>query len=127
MTQSDDTIDLGAVQRALRTELTQRGRQVSADSAGMRAALYITGPDDVALALFELKPNAGDAVYDLMFQGSWVSGMPPRFAVVPAAGADVDSLTMLEQMRAHPLLFEIEEGTVRFRDLDSVLAAHLDI
>jgi len=83
------------------------------------------GPNDVATAVFELKPSAGDAVYDLMQQGAWVGGMPPRFAVVPAASADDDSLETLEQMRAHPLLFDLEDGCVRFRDLDSVLAAHL--
>jgi len=120
-----DTVDLGAVRRALRAELAERGRHAAGDSAGTRASLYITGPDDVALALFELKATAADAVHDLMFQGAWVNGMPPRFAVVPAATADVDSLSMLEQMRAHPLLFETEDGSVRFRDLDAVLDAHL--
>lgn len=127
MAQSDGCIDIGAVQCALRAALAERGQHLAGDSTGMNRALYIMGPNDVAAALFELKPSAGDAVYDLMCQGAWVSGMPPRFAVVPAATTDADSLETLEQIRAHPLLFDIDDGNVRFRDLDRVLAAHLGI
>lgn len=127
MTHSDDSIDLGAVQRSLHAELAERGQHLAGDSTGMHAALHIMGPDDLAAALFEFKPSVLDAVHDLMHQGAWVSGMPPRFVVVPAATADTESLELLEQMLAYPLLFDIEDGAVRFRDLDSVLAAHLDL
>lgn len=127
MAQPDGLIDIRAVRSALRTELAARGQHLAGDSAGMNPSVYIMGANDVAAALFELKPSADDAVYDLMYQGAWVSGMPPRFAVVPAATADADSLETLAQMHAHPLLFDIEDGNVRFRDLDSVLAAHLGI
>jgi len=127
MPQSPGSVDLIEVQRALRAELAERGQHLAGDSIGSNRALYIMGPNDVAAAVFELKPTAGDAITDLMYQGAWVSSMPPRFAVVPAADADVDSLDMLEQMRAYPLLFDVADGTVLFRDLDKVLAAHLDI
>jgi len=127
LTEPVDSLDLGAVQRALRVELAERGRHLAGDSTGSNRALYVMGPNDVAAAVFELKPSADDAVYDLMHQGAWVNGMPPRFAVVPAASADPDSLDTLQQMRAHPLLFDIVDGDVRFRDLDGILAAHLGV
>ncbi|MBI5232136.1 MAG: hypothetical protein HY876_08240 [Coriobacteriales bacterium] len=127
MARHDGSIDTYAVRRALRAELAERGQHLAGDSHGASRGLYIMGPDDVAVALFEVKPSASDAVYDLMHQGAWIDGMPPRFAVVPTATADADSLDMLEQLRAHPLLFDIEDDRVRFRDLDTVLAAHLDI
>jgi hypothetical protein len=91
----------------------------------MHRALYIMGANDVATALFEFKPSADDAVYELMYQGAWVAGMPPRFAVVPAETAENDSLETLEQMKAIPLLFDVAEDAVSFRDLDQVLGDHL--
>jgi len=125
MVHEDTPIDIGAVQRALRAALAERGRHLAGDTTGRNRALYIMGAGDVAAALFEIKSSADDAVYDLLNQGSWVAGMPPRFAVVPAATADAGSLETLEQMRAHPILFDVEAESVRFRDLDDVLAAHL--
>ncbi len=122
MTENHDSLDLGVVRRALHAELARRGQHLAGDSTGSNRALYVMGDNDVAAAVFEVKPSASDAVYDLMYQGAWVSGMPPRYAVVPAADADADSLDTLKQMRAHPLLFDIEDGAVRFRDLDEALA-----
>jgi len=121
MSHSDSPIDLGAVQRALRAELAQRGHNLARDTAGAGRALYVMGTDDVAIALFEFKPSADDAVYELMYQGAWVSGMPPRFAVVPAESAGDDSIETLTQMKAIPLLFDVAGGVVSFRDLDRVV------
>lgn len=125
MTEPESPLDLDAVKYALRTELAERGHHLASDTSGPNRALYIMGPNDVAAAVFELKPSADEAIYDLMYQGAWVGSMPPRFVVVPVASADADSLETLEQMRAHPLLFDIERGNVRFRDLDSMLTKHL--
>ncbi|MDO8963737.1 MAG: hypothetical protein Q7W30_04505 [Coriobacteriia bacterium] len=109
----------------MRAELAERGHLLASDTTGMYRALYIMGPNDVASALFEFKPSADDAVYELMYQGAWVSGMPPRFAVVPAETAEDDSLETLAQMKAIPLLFDVAEDAVTFRDLDRVLGDHL--
>jgi len=125
MPQTDSPIDFGAVRRALRAELAQRGHHLSSDTTGMRMALYVMGPNDVASALFEFKPSADDAVYEMMRQGAWVEGMPPRFAVVPAKTAGSDSLETLAQMKAIPLLFDVADGAVSFRELDRVLGDHL--
>jgi hypothetical protein len=125
MPQADSPVDLSAVQRALRAELAERGYHLSSDTTGMHRALYVMGANDVASALFEFKPSADDAVYELMYQGAWVAGMPPRFAVVPAETAEGDSLETLAQMKAIPLLFEVVEDAVSFRGLDQVLGEHL--
>ncbi|NTW29127.1 MAG: hypothetical protein HGA39_07170 [Coriobacteriia bacterium] len=111
-------IDFGAVSCALRTELAERGYQSSSDTTGMHRALYIIGLGDRARALFEFKPSADDAVYDLVYQGAWVAGMPPRFVVLPREEASSPSLDTLEQMKAIPLLFDVGEDTITFRDLD---------
>jgi hypothetical protein len=124
-TPTSGPIDHSDVQSALRAELASRGHHLSGDTTGMRRALYIMGSHDVALALFEFKPSADDAVYELMYQGAWVAGMPPRFAVVPSADAGADSLETLTQMKAIPLLFDVAEGHISFRDLDRLLAEHL--
>jgi len=125
MPQTDSPIDFGAVRCALRTELAERGHRLSSDTTGMHLALYVMGANDVAAALFEFKPSAEDAVYELMCQGAWVAGMPPRFAVVPAETAGSDSLETLAQMKAIPLLFDVSGDTVGFRDLDQVLGDRL--
>ena len=91
----------------------------------MHRALYIVGADDVAQALFEFKPSADDAVYELLCQGAWVAGMPPRFAVLPAAEAQSPSLETLVQIKAFPLLFDAGGEGVTFRDLDRLLREHL--
>jgi len=118
-------IDLGAVRRALRSELADNGHLLASDTAGSNRALYIMGDSDVARAVFEIKQSADDAVYDLMYQGAWVAGMPPRFAVVPSVNAGSDSLETLTHMKAIPLLFDVAEDTVRFHDLERLLRDHL--
>lgn len=125
MSESSSQIDLAAVRRALRARLAEHGHRLSGDTAGTHRALYILGDDDLALAVFEVKPSADDAVYELMCQGTWAPGMPPRFAVIPQAAAESDSLDTLMQMKAIPLLFETAGGMVKFRDLDRLLREHL--
>ena len=120
-----DPIDLGAVRLALRSALGSHGHRLSGDTAGIHRARYIMGDNDVARAVFEIKQSADDAVYELMHQGAWVAGMPPRFAVVPGAGAGSDSLETLTQMKANPLLFDVVGDTVTFRDLDRLLSEHI--
>lgn len=112
-----------AVIAALRAELAARGHHLSGDTTGMHKALYIMGDNDVARAFFEFKPNAEDAIYELMFQGAWVASMPPRFVVLPAEGAGHDSLETLVQMKAAPILFDTDGMKVTFRSLDRLLAA----
>jgi hypothetical protein len=113
------------VRGALRAELAERGHHLSSDTTGMSRSLYIVGPNDVAIALFEFKDSADDAVHELMYQGAWIAGMPPRFAVVPAETAGSDSLEVLAQMKAIPLLFDVAEDAVSFHNLDRVLSDHL--
>lgn len=125
MPDTDGPIDLCAVQRALRSELAEHGHRLSSDTAGTHRALYIMGDNDVARAVFEIKQSADDAVYELMHQGAWVAGMPPRFAVVPSANAGSDSLETLTQMKAIPLLFDVAGDAVGFRDLDQLLSVHI--
>lgn len=71
---------MAEARRSLRASLETRGYRVASDSHGLRGELYIVGEEDLARALFEFKPDAGVAC-DTMYQGSWVTGMPPRFAV----------------------------------------------
>jgi len=127
MSEQGQTPDLEAVKSALRLRLAQRGKHLAGDSLGSGRALYVMGPNDLAAAVFEFKASAEDAIYDLMYQGTWAQGMPPRFAVIPTASADADSLETLEHMKAYPLLFDTEDGEVRFRDLDAVLDEHLGV
>jgi hypothetical protein len=118
-------IDYDAVTRALRAELARRGHQTARDTTGMHRALYLVGANDVARALFEFKPSADDAMYDLMSQGAWVAGMPPRFAVLPGCEAHSPALETLVQIKAFPLLFDADGARVTFRDLDRLLGEHL--
>ncbi len=119
------TIDLSAVRCALRTELAARGHRLSGDTAGAHRALYIMGSNDVARVVFEFKESADDAAYELMYQGAWVAGMPPRFVVLPGSESASPSLETLEQIKAIPLLFDRDDGAVTFRDLDAILSGHL--
>lgn len=126
MAETSYPIDLSAVRRALRSQLADHGHRLSGDTAGTHRPLFILGDNDLARAVFEVKPSADDALYDLMCQGSWAPGMPPRFAVIPVAGAGSESLETLLQMEAIPLLFKIDGDTVEFPDLDRLLGEHLD-
>jgi len=119
--------DLAAVRAALRAELSARGHLVASDTLGLRSDLYIIGGNDLARALFHFDTDAGEAAMTMYYSaGSWAPGMPPRFAVLPAAESDSESLEMLEQMRAVPIFFAVEGARVTFSDLDRLLAEYLD-
>jgi hypothetical protein len=111
---------LEAARTALRAELEARGHAVASDTLGLRRELYLKGDGDLARALFEFMPSAEEAC-DRMYQGSWVEGLPPRFAVLPASEAGAPALEMLEQMRVRVLLFDQGAAGVVFRDLDEAL------
>lgn len=120
-------IELPAVRDALRAELTSRGHRVASDTLGLRLDLYIIGPNDLAKALFQINSDA-DLAAEVMYlgSGSWVEGMPPRFAVLPKSEASSPALEMLEQMHAIPLLFDTENDRPVFPELDALLAQHVD-
>lgn len=115
--------DKTVVRQALREALSSAGLVVQSDTLGARGELYVMGEDDLARALFEFHESAREAV-DAMYQGSWTPGLPPRFAVLPAAARDESDFEMLEQMRVVPLLYT-EAPAVAFPGLAEVLAAHL--
>lgn len=78
-----------------------------------------------------VSPDAGAAgrgareAVDTMYQGAWVDGLPPRFAVLPASTADESTFELLEQMRIIPLLYDVDGYVVEFADLDDVLSRNL--
>jgi hypothetical protein len=103
-----------------------RSEGVATDTLGLRPELYIVGLDDLAKALFHFDDDAGHAAESMyMSSGSWVDGMPPRFAVLPDTESKSPSLEMLEQMRAIPLLFTVDGDRVSFRELDRLLKLHI--
>ena len=106
------------VREALRSELESRGYHVASDTIASRGELYVMADNDLAAALFEFKPNVREAM-DTMYQGSWVEGLPPRFAVMPKSAVADPSFELLEQMRIIPLLYELTAEGVRFIDLES--------
>lgn len=114
----------GSVRDALRTQLAALGYDVGSDTLGMRSGLYVMGENDLAKALFEFKLDVREAM-ETMYQGSWVAGLPPRFAVLPAEAAEDPSFELLEQARIIPLLYTSSDGGVQFSDLDRLLAEHL--
>lgn len=116
MTRSD------TVRTALVAVLTQRGYRVQSDTYG-RGGLYLMGDGDLALALFEVHPSAREAI-GAMYQGAWVAGLPPRFAVLPESARHEDSYEMLEQMRIVPLLYS-GDATLEFLGLDELLGEYL--
>jgi hypothetical protein len=119
-------VPLGEVRTALRSELTSRGHDVASDTLGIRGDLYILGENDLALALFEFHTDAADAA-EAMYRGSgsWVAGMPSRFAVLPESESENPGLEMLLQIRATPLFYETSDGAVSFPELDAVLRDRL--
>ncbi len=120
------SVDTGRVRNALRIELASRGFEVYSDTHGIRRELYIAGENDLARALFHFDTDAADAAESIyLSSGSWVAGMPPRFAVLPARESDSPAIEMLEQMRTTPLFYEVEAGNVTFRDLDGVVGGQL--
>ena len=116
--------DMAAVREALRSALAERGLGVESDSLGSRGELYVMGENDLAVALFEFQSSAGEAI-DSMYQGAWLAGMPPRFAVLPAAAAEESVFELLEQMRIIPLSYTLAENGVDFPDLDRLLGEYL--
>lgn len=108
-----------AAPRALRRALEERGFDVQSDTLGSRGELYIMGRGDLAIALFEFKTDVVEAI-DSMYQGAWVEGLPPRFAVLPQRAAEHEAFEMLEQMHITPLLYRAGDEIV-FVDLDRVL------
>lgn len=118
--------DPAAAREALREELRRRGHGVASDTLGAQRDLYILGANDLARALFHFDDDA-DVAAMAMYRasGSWVQGMPVRFAVLPAEQSSSPSLEMLEQMRAVPLFHELVDGRVVFAELDRALEEHL--
>jgi hypothetical protein len=94
---------------------------VAGDTVSLRGELYIRGEGDKALALFEFKATAEEACYT-MYQGSWLSTMPPRFAVLPASERAEPGLDILRQAGLSVLLYEADQGGVVFLDLEATLA-----
>jgi hypothetical protein len=113
--------DFAIVRQALRVELEARGRRVSNDTVGLRGELYVWEDGDRAAAMFEFKASAGEA-FDTMYQGSWPSMLPPRFAVIPASEREAPALEMLAQAGLSVLLYQTTGGAVVFVDMESALA-----
>lgn len=108
-----------AVREALRDELTARGHAVGSDTRAVRGELYVMGDNDLAVALFEFKPSAREA-FESMYQGAWVEGLPPRFAVMPSTAETDPEFELLEQVRIIPLLYSEADGQVRFHGLEAL-------
>ena len=119
----NDGPDIALVRAELRSTLEAHGYRLASDTLGARGELYIMGANDLARALFEFKSGVAEAI-ESMYQGSW-AGLPPRFAVLPAARADDPSFELLEQMHIVPLLYRAEAGDVEFIELDRLLSDHL--
>lgn len=120
----DAGVDLSSVRRAPRAHLEARGYDVAIDSRGLRNGVYMMGAGDLAHALFELMPGAEESC-DTMYQGSWIAGMPPRFAVMPSSESGSAALEMLEQIRVIPVFFETRDAGVEFPGLDPSPDEHL--
>jgi len=108
------------VRQALRRELETRGLDVADDTVASRNEIYVKGDGDLAAGLFEFKQTVFEAT-DTMYQGHWIEGLPPRFAVLPADAISDPSFELLEQMRIIPLLYETEGDHVTFLELDAAL------
>lgn len=112
---------MDSVRHALRRELESRGLDVADDTVASRGEIYVKSEGDLAAGLFEFKRTAREAI-DTMYQGHWIEGLPPRFAVLPAEAAAGDpSFELLEQMHITPLLYETAAEDVTFLGLDAVL------
>lgn len=109
------------VQQALRRELGVRGLDVADDTVAARGVIYVKGYGDLAAGLFEFKETVVEAM-ETMYQGHWIDGLPPRFAVLPAAEAHDSSFELLEQARIIPLLYEVDGDAISFVDLDTAVA-----
>jgi hypothetical protein len=112
--------DTGAVRRALYLELEGRGHVVAGDTVALRGELYVRGEGDRAAALFEFKSSVEEAV-ETMYQGSWTTDLPPRFAVLPFSQRDHSEVELLRQAGMKTLFYEAASGEVVFADLDAAL------
>ncbi len=119
-----DAIDTASVRTALRAELEARGHIVASDTLSLRRELYVVGENDLAAALFEVKTSAAEAC-ETMYQGSWVDGLPPRFAVMPATAVEDPDLELLLQIRVIPVFYDAGPDGLIFHYLDELLLAHL--
>lgn len=113
--------DFAMIRQALRVELEARGCRVANDTVGLRGELYVWAVGDRASAMFEFKASAGEA-FETMYQGSWPSTLPPRFAVIPASEREAPALDMLAQAGLSVLLYQATGGGVVFVDMESALA-----
>jgi hypothetical protein len=121
--ESDSPNDRSMVRKALRAALLARGHALASDTLGRGRELYVAGDNDLAQAVFVLGEDAGEVAETMYLgSGSWVSGMPPRFAVLPTVATGDPSFEMLEQIGATPLLYELRGETVTFLDLETALA-----
>ncbi|MCL4554990.1 MAG: hypothetical protein M1617_04050 [Actinobacteria bacterium] len=111
------------IREQLRCQLIAHGYNVGSDTRAAHGEIYLKGEGDLASALFEFKPSVNEAI-DTMYQGAWVEGLPPRFAVLPECAAEDPSFELLEQMGIIPLLYKTGERT-EFLDLDRLLQEHL--
>jgi hypothetical protein len=109
------------VQQALRRELGTLGFDVADDTVASRGAIYVKGDGDLAAGLFEFKQTAIEAM-DSMYQGHWIEGLPPRFAVLPADATQDSHFELLEQARIIPLLYQVDGDEVSFIELESAVA-----
>jgi hypothetical protein len=107
------------LERASRRELTERGYLIGQDTAGPTETLYIQGEGDRVLALFEIKATASEA-FHIMYQGSWPSSMPRRFAVLPLSEKSCSAVEVLLQAGVS-VLFYVSDGNVEFVGLDVAL------
>lgn len=87
----------------------------------MSGALYVADGRGMARALFEFMPSPDEA-FATMYQGSWVAGLPPRFAVMPLEQAGSPDCDLLEQARINALFYRADAGTVTFPELGAALA-----
>jgi len=110
------------VRAALRRELEALGYRVATDTRSLRGELYVKGDRELAAALFELKASVEEA-FETMYQGRWMEGMPPRFAVLPSSEAGGPGLEMLAQARLQVLFYENSGDMVHFPNLGPAVAA----
>lgn len=102
-------------------ELRNRGYVVAGDTVALRGELYVRGDGDRIAALFEFKRTALDAA-ETMYQGSWTTDLPPRFAVLPVSQMDHMEVGLLRQAGLSMLFYETTAESVTFVDLDAALA-----
>ncbi|MGV8084504.1 MAG: hypothetical protein AB2L09_12880 [Coriobacteriia bacterium] len=116
--------ELNQTREALRLALAERGLRVESDTASCGRSLYIMGDNDLACAMFEFYKSAAEAAEAALYQGAWVEGLPPRFAVLPASARNEDDFDLLGQIHIIPLIYIRAEG-IEFPELDQLLKQNL--